>query len=127
MLNIRIINKSANANPEYATIHAAGMDLRADISEKMELLPLDRCLVPTGIFIELPFGYEAQIRPRSGLAINSGITLLNSPGTIDADYRGSYKTRDSGLGKFYGTFVYRPRYRRIWSHRKVISGHFISA
>ena len=72
MLNIRIINKSANANPEYATIHAAGMDLRADISEKMELLPLDRCLVPTGIFIELPIGYEAQIRPRSGLAINSG-------------------------------------------------------
>jgi dUTP pyrophosphatase len=153
MLNIRIINKSANANPEYATIHAAGMDLRADISEKMELLPLDRCLVPTGIFIELPIGYEAQIRPRSGLAINSGITLLNSPGTIDADYRGeikviminlskqpfyinprrqdrtngSCKTRDSGLGKFYGTFVYRPRYRRIWSHRKVISGHFISA
>ena len=91
MLNIRIINKSANANPEYATIHAAGMDLRADISEKMELLPLDRCLVPTGIFIELPIGYEAQIRPRSGLAINSGITMLNSPGTIDADYRGEIK------------------------------------
>ena len=99
MLNIRIINKSANANPEYATIHAAGMDLRADISEKMELLPLDRCLVPTGIFIELPFGYEAQIRPRSGLAINSGITLLNSPGTIDADYRGEIKVIMINLSK----------------------------
>ncbi|MBK7566724.1 MAG: dUTP diphosphatase [Bacteroidetes bacterium] len=99
MLNIRIINKSANANPEYATIHAAGMDLRADISEKMELLPLDRCLVPTGIFIELPIGYEAQIRPRSGLAINSGITLLNSPGTIDADYRGEIKVIMINLSK----------------------------
>ena len=99
MLNIRIINKSANANPEYATIHAAGMDLRADISEKMELLPLDRCLVPTGIFIELPIGYEAQIRPRSGLAINSGITLLNSPGTIDADYRGEIKIIMINLSK----------------------------
>ena len=99
MLNIRIINKSANANPEYATIHAAGMDLRADISEKMEILPLDRCLVPTGIFIELPIGYEAQIRPRSGLAINSGITLLNSPGTIDADYRGEIKVIMINLSK----------------------------
>ncbi|MBP9796838.1 MAG: dUTP diphosphatase [Chitinophagales bacterium] len=99
MLNIRIINKSANANPEYATIHAAGMDLKADISEKMEILPLDRCLVPTGIFIELPIGYEAQIRPRSGLAINSGITLLNSPGTIDADYRGEIKVIMINLSK----------------------------
>lgn len=99
MLNIRIINKSANANPEYATIHAAGMDLRANISEKMEILPLDRCLVPTGIFIELPIGYEAQIRPRSGLAINSGITLLNSPGTIDADYRGEIKVIMINLSK----------------------------
>ena len=99
MLNIRIINKSQNANPEYATMHAAGMDLRADIAEKMEILPLDRCLVPTGIFIELPIGYEAQIRPRSGLAINSGITLLNSPGTIDADYRGEIKVIMINLSK----------------------------
>ena len=99
MLNIRIINKSQNVNPAYATLHAAGMDLRADISEKMELLPLDRCLVPTGIFIELPIGYEAQIRPRSGLAINSGITLLNSPGTIDADYRGEIKVIMINLSK----------------------------
>ncbi len=99
MLNIRIINKSQNANPVYATLHAAGMDLRADIPEKLEILPLDRCLVPTGIFIELPIGYEAQIRPRSGLAINSGITLLNSPGTIDADYRGEIKVIMINLSK----------------------------
>ena len=77
--------------PHYATIDAAGMDIRADIKEAIALHPLQRVLVPTGLYIELPDGYEAQIRPRSGLAINHGITCLNSPGTIDADYRGEIK------------------------------------
>lgn len=90
-MNIRIINTSNNPNPGYATAQSAGMDLRAFLTEDMVLLPGERTLVPTGIFIELPAGYEAQIRPRSGLAINSGITMLNSPGTIDADYRGEIK------------------------------------
>ena len=91
MLSVKIINKSSNTNPTYATTHSAGMDLRANISEPIELKPLERILIPTGIFIELPDGYEAQIRPRSGLAINHGITMLNTPGTIDADYRGELK------------------------------------
>ena len=91
MLSVKIINKSSNTNPAYATTHSAGMDLRANISEPIELKPLERILIPTGIFIELPDGYEAQIRPRSGLAINHGITMLNTPGTIDADYRGELK------------------------------------
>ncbi len=91
MFNIRIINTSKNPNPTYATEHAAGMDLRASLVEQIQLLPGQRKLIATGLFIELPIGYEAQIRPRSGLAINSGITLLNSPGTIDADYRGEIK------------------------------------
>ena len=91
MLSVKIINKSSNTNPAYATTHSAGMDLRANISEPIELKPFERILVPTGIFIELPDGYEAQIRPRSGLAINHGITMLNTPGTIDADYRGEIK------------------------------------
>jgi dUTP pyrophosphatase len=88
-MKIKIINKSSNAIPTYATEHSAGMDLRAHIKEgKMILEPLDRLLVPTGLFIEVPVGYEAQIRPRSGLAIKNGITVINTPGTIDADYRG---------------------------------------
>ncbi|MBC8046020.1 MAG: dUTP diphosphatase [Fimbriimonadaceae bacterium] len=91
MKKIKIINTSSNPNPSYATAFSAGMDLRANISETVELKSLERKLIPTGIFIELPAGYEAQIRPRSGLAINSGITMLNSPGTIDSDYRGEIK------------------------------------
>jgi dUTP pyrophosphatase len=91
MLKIKIINVSANPNPSYATALSAGMDLRAFIQEPVELKPLERKLIPTGISIELPPGYEAQIRPRSGLAINHGITMLNTPGTIDADYRGEIK------------------------------------
>lgn len=83
-----IINKSNHPLPEYATSLSAGVDLRANIEEAVELNPLERKLIPTGLFIELPSGYEAQIRPRSGLAIKKGITVLNSPGTIDADYRG---------------------------------------
>ena len=85
---IKIINQSTNPLPEYSTVHSAGMDLRASLSQPIVLKPLERVLVPTGLFIELPVGYEAQIRPRSGLALKKGITVLNSPGTIDADYRG---------------------------------------
>jgi len=87
-MKIKIVNRSKHNLPEYATIHAAGMDLRANIEEPVLMKPMERKLIPTGLFIELPEGYEAQIRPRSGLAIKKGITVLNSPGTIDADYRG---------------------------------------
>lgn len=85
------MNKSGNALPDYATELSAGMDLRADIAEPMEIRPLQRAMVPTGIFIALPEGTEAQVRPRSGLAAKHGVTVLNSPGTIDADYRGEVK------------------------------------
>ena len=87
-MKINIVNLSKHALPEYATAFSAGMDLRANIDIPVLLKPLERKLIPTGLFIELPAGYEAQIRPRSGLAIKKGITVLNSPGTIDADYRG---------------------------------------
>lgn len=90
-MTIKMINQSKHAAPEYATAHAAGLDLKANISEAITLKPLQRQLIPTGLFIELPIGYEAQIRPRSGLAYKNGITVLNSPGTIDADYRGEIK------------------------------------
>jgi dUTP pyrophosphatase len=88
---VKIINQSTHPLPAYATPDAAGMDLKADIAEPVTLRPLERKLIPTGIFIELPPGYEAQIRPRSGLALKQGITCLNSPGTVDADYRGELK------------------------------------
>lgn len=87
-MNINIVNKSNNSLPGYSTDHAAGMDLRASLSEPKTLKPLERALIPTGLYIELPVGYEAQIRPRSGLALKKGISVLNTPGTIDADYRG---------------------------------------
>lgn len=87
-MNINIVNKSKHQLPSYATDMSAGMDLRANIEEPIVLQPMQRVLVPTGLFIALPDGYEAQVRPRSGLAIKKGITVLNSPGTIDADYRG---------------------------------------
>lgn len=90
-MKIRIVNNSRHPLPAYETPASAGMDLRANISDPVRLLPLERALVPTGLFIELPQGYEAQVRPRSGLAIKKGITLLNTPGTIDADYRGEIK------------------------------------
>jgi len=85
---IKIVNKSANQLPEYSTELSAGMDLRANLTEDILLKPFQRVLVPTGLFIQLPEGFEAQIRPRSGLALKHGITVLNTPGTIDADYRG---------------------------------------
>lgn len=90
-MKVKIINKSSHALPEYATEYSAGLDLRANIDEDITLKPLERNLVPTGLYIELPKGYEAQIRPRSGLALKHGITVLNSPGTIDADYRGEIR------------------------------------
>ncbi|WP_281636846.1 dUTP diphosphatase [Flavobacterium marginilacus] len=87
-MTINIINKSQHALPNYETIASAGMDLRANITEAITLQPLERAIVKTGLFIELPIGYEAQVRPRSGLAAKNGITVLNAPGTVDADYRG---------------------------------------
>ncbi|MDA3954757.1 MAG: dUTP diphosphatase [Bacteroidales bacterium] len=87
-MKIKIVNKSNNPLPEYSTDHSAGMDLRANLVETKTLKPLERILIPTGLFIELPVGYEAQVRPRSGLALKKGLSVLNTPGTIDADYRG---------------------------------------
>lgn len=91
MVQVKIVNKTNHPLPAYQTEHAAGMDIHAALKEEIILQPLERALVPTGFFIELPIGYEAQIRPRSGLAYKHGITVLNSPGTIDADYRGEVK------------------------------------
>jgi dUTP pyrophosphatase len=90
-MTIQIINKSTNSLPAYETAHAAGMDLKADLQETIILKPMQRLLIPTGIYMELPVGFEAQIRPRSGLAFKHGIGIVNSPGTIDADYRGEIK------------------------------------
>lgn len=90
-MNVKIVNRSSHSLPHYQTSGAAGMDLRASLQEPVTLSPMERLLIPTGLFIELPQGMEAQIRPRSGLAYKHGITVLNSPGTIDADYRGELK------------------------------------
>ena len=87
-MTIKIINQSQHALPHYETVASAGMDLRANLSEPITIQPLERAIVKTGLFIELPLGYEAQVRPRSGLAAKNGITVLNAPGTVDADYRG---------------------------------------
>ena len=87
-MQIKIINKSSHALPHYETIASAGMDLRANITESITLQPMERKIVPTGLFLELPIGIEAQVRPRSGLAAKKGVTVLNAPGTVDADYRG---------------------------------------
>lgn len=91
LLKVRIINHSTNPLPEYATTGSSGMDLRANLASPQTLAPLERMMVPTGLFLEIPYGYEAQVRPRSGLALKQGLTCLNSPGTIDADYRGEVK------------------------------------
>lgn len=98
-LEVKIVNKSQHALPAYATSGASGMDIRASVDESIVLQPLERTLVPTGLFIEIPEGYEAQIRPRSGLAIKQGLTCLNTPGTIDADYRGEIKVILINLSK----------------------------
>ena len=91
MINVKIVNKSAYPTPEYATPLSAGLDLKANLEAPVTIKPLQRLLIPTGLYIALPEGFEAQIRPRSGLALKHGITVLNSPGTIDADYRGELK------------------------------------
>lgn len=90
-MEVKVINKSKNALPHYETPLSAGMDVRADLNEAVTLAPLGRALIPTGLYVELPAGYEMQVRPRSGLAAKHGLTVLNSPGTIDADYRGEVK------------------------------------
>lgn len=90
-IDVKIINRSSNPLPEYATRDSSGMDIRAALDSPLILKPLERTLVPTGLFVEIPSGYEIQVRPRSGLAIKQGLTLLNTPGTIDADYRGEIK------------------------------------
>ena len=90
-LKVNIINRSKHENPAYQTLYSAGMDIRAHLQDNITIAPGERKLIPTGLFIELPLGYEAQIRPRSGLALKNGITVLNSPGTVDADYRGEIK------------------------------------
>src|SRR3546814_20495645 len=95
-MKIRVINQSSNPLPSYATKSSAGMDLRAFLEETVTILPMERALIPTGLYMELPAGHEAQIRPRSGLALKAGITVLNSPGTIDADYRGRSEARRVG-------------------------------
>lgn len=87
-MNVKVINKSSHALPAYETIASAGLDVRANLEESIELKPLERVLVKTGLFLEIPVGYECQVRPRSGIALKKGISVLNSPGTIDADYRG---------------------------------------
>jgi len=91
LLTCKIVNTSHHPIPGYSTLYSAGMDLKANLDAPIVLKPLERGLIPTGLFIEIPIGYEAQVRPRSGLAIKSGVTVLNSPGTIDADYRGEVK------------------------------------
>lgn len=98
-IQIKIVNKSANQLPEYATEGSSGMDIRADLKEPISIQSLERILVPTGLFIEIPIGYEAQIRPRSGLALKQGLTIPNTPGTIDADYRGEIKIIMVNLSK----------------------------
>ena len=90
-MKVRVVNKSANELPKYETPLAAGMDVRANIEESIVLGPLERAMIPTGLYVELPAGYELQVRPRSGLAAKHGITVLNTPGTVDADYRGELK------------------------------------
>lgn len=98
-MKIRIVNHSKHPLPAYETVDSAGMDLRANLDAPIKLAPMERVLVPTGLFVEIPTGFEAQIRPRSGLAIKKGITLLNTPGTIDADYRGEIRVILINLSK----------------------------
>lgn len=105
-MKVKIVNKSAYETPGYATVQSAGMDLRANIAEPVVLKPLERAMVPTGLYIALEDGYEAQVRPRSGLAAKNGISVLNAPGTIDADYRGEIKVILVNLSN--GEFVVNP-------------------
>lgn len=116
-VKIRIINQSTNPLPEYVTEGAAGMDIRAHLEEPITLDSLQRILVPTGLFVELPGGYEAQIRPRSGLAIKHGLTCLNSPGTIDADYRGELKVILINLSQEVQTIQHADRIAQMVVHK----------
>jgi len=112
-ITVKIINHSSNPLPAYATSGSSGMDLRANLTDTIVLKPLERIAIPTGIFIELPDGYEAQVRPRSGLAIKHGITCLNTPGTIDADYRGEIKVILINLSKEEQTVNHGDRIAQI--------------
>ena len=98
-MQVKIINRSRNPFPAYATAYSAGMDLRADLEKPVTLKPMERILIPTGLYVEIPEGYEGQIRPRSGLSVKHGLTVLNSPGTIDSDYRGEIKVILINLSK----------------------------
>ncbi len=116
-VKVKIVNKSSNPLPSYGTDGAAGMDIRANLASQLILKPLERSLIPTGLFIELPEGYEAQIRPRSGLAINHGLTCLNSPGTIDADYRGEIKIILINLSQEQQTVYHGDRIAQMVVHQ----------
>ena len=115
-IKVRIINQSTNPLPEYVTDGAAGMDIRANLADNLVLKSMERFLVPTGLFLELPSGYEAQIRPRSGLAIKHGITCLNSPGTIDSDYRGEIKVILINLSPDQQTIIHGDRIAQMVIH-----------
>ena len=128
---VKIVNHSGKQLPAYETSHSAGMDLRAHLENPVELKPLERKLIPTGLFIELPIGFEAQIRPRSGLGYKSGITVLNSPGTIDADYRGEIKVLLVNLsdivfmvkdGERIAQMIVAAHSRVIWEETSELSG-----
>lgn len=130
-ITVKIINQSPFAVPDYATGGSAGMDLRAHLNTSVTLKPLERALIPTGLFIELPEGFEAQIRPRSGLAIRQGLTLLNTPGTIDADYRGEIKVIMVNLsnedqqikpGERIAQMVVAAYARVVWQEAAALSG-----
>lgn len=112
-MKIKVINKSNNILPQYKSLNASGMDIQANINSPLILSPFERKLIPTGIYIELPNGYEAQIRPRSGLALKNGITCLNSPGTIDSDYRGEIKIILINLSKEFFTINQGDRIAQI--------------
>ena len=116
-VKVRIINQSSNPLPEYATEGSAGMDLRANLTNPVTLRPMERLLIPTGIFIELPDDFEAQVRPRSGLAIKYGITCVNSPGTVDADYRGELKVVLINLSNEDHTIVHGDRIAQMVVHK----------
>ena len=116
-VKVRIINQSANPLPEYVTEGSAGMDLRANLTDPVTLRPMERLLIPTGLFIELPNDYEAQIRPRSGLAIKYGITCLNSPGTVDADYRGELKVVLINMSNEDHTIIHGDRIAQMVIHK----------
>lgn len=130
MLNVKIINRSKHALPEYATEQSAGLDLRANMNTSVVLAPLERAMIPTGLSLELPAGFEAQVRPRSGLAAKHGITVLNSPGTIDADYRGEVNVILVNLsnqaftindGERIAQLVVARHERVVWENTEVLS------